>query len=122
MTYALRPVHAVGLPDLNKDVHTSLQDIEADCNRLLETGLFARVRPKTQLPLVTQAPNYLRDRDGHLNPVIPLNQVWFESPADSHVVLCDASAMPASPSTLLYHTGYKVSMRSGFGRSVVTLT
>ena len=52
-----------------------LQDIEADCNRLLETGLFARVRPKTQLPLVTQAPNYLRDRDGHLNPVIPLNQV-----------------------------------------------
>lgn len=51
------------------------QDIEADCNRLLETGLFARVRPKTQLPLFTQAPNYLRDRDGHLNPVIPLNQV-----------------------------------------------
>ncbi|CAL5220498.1 g2527 [Coccomyxa viridis] len=54
------------------------QDIEADCNRLLETGLFARVRPKTQLPLFTQAPNYLRDRDGHLNPVIPLNQVEFE--------------------------------------------
>ena len=53
----------------------SLQDIEADCNRLLETGLFARVRPKTQLPMGTQAPSYLRDRDGHLNPVIPLNQV-----------------------------------------------
>jgi hypothetical protein len=52
-----------------------LQDIEADCNRLLETGLFARVRPKTQLPMGTQAPSYLRDRDGHLNPVIPLNQV-----------------------------------------------
>ena len=78
-----------------------VQDIEADCNRLLETGLFARVRPKTQLPMVTQAPNYLRDRDGHLNPVIPLNQVWPETPADSHLVLYDAHAMTASPMTLL---------------------
>ena len=60
---------------IQREVCALLQDIEADCNRLLETGLFARVRPKTQLPMVTQAPSYLRDRDGHLNPVIPLNQV-----------------------------------------------
>ena len=52
-----------------------LQDIEGDCTRLLETGLFARVRPRTQLPIGTQGPSYIRDRDGHLNPVVPLNQV-----------------------------------------------
>ncbi len=51
------------------------QDVEGDCTRLLETGLFARVRPGTQLPITTQAPAFIRDRDGHLNPVIPLNQV-----------------------------------------------
>ena len=51
------------------------QDIEGDCTRLLETGLFARVRPRTQLPIGTQGPSYIRDRDGHLNPVVPLNQV-----------------------------------------------
>ncbi|CAL8464277.1 g3812 [Coccomyxa elongata] len=53
------------------------QDIEADCSRLLETGLFARARPTTQLPMATQAPDFVRDIDGHLNPVIPLNQVEF---------------------------------------------
>ena len=51
------------------------QDIEGDCTRLLETGLFARVRPRTQLPIGTQGPGFIRDRDGHLNPVVPLNQV-----------------------------------------------
>lgn len=51
------------------------QDIEADCSRLLETGLFARAQPTTQLPMATQAPDFIRDIDGHLNPVIPLNQV-----------------------------------------------
>lgn len=50
------------------------QDIEGDCARLLGTGLFARVRPRTQLPIGTQGPGYIRDRDGHLNPVVPLNQ------------------------------------------------
>lgn len=69
------PPCAVRLLEQNRHVRTPSQDIEADCNRLLETGLFARVRPKTQLPMITQAPSYLRDRDGHLNPVIPLNQV-----------------------------------------------
>lgn len=52
-----------------------MQDIEGDCGRLLETGLFSRARPTTQLPMATQAPDFVRDKDGHLNPVIPLNQV-----------------------------------------------
>ena len=71
-----------------------LQDIEADCNRLLGTGLFARARPKTQLPRLAQAPSYLRDRDGHLNPVIPLNQVWRFPDSLSQNILCCVMQAP----------------------------
>ena len=52
----------------------AMQDVEADCVALLETGLFRRVAPTTRLPRFNESPLFLRGAGGSLTPVAPLGE------------------------------------------------
>ncbi|KAK9837254.1 hypothetical protein WJX81_002082 [Elliptochloris bilobata] len=55
----------------------AMQDVEADCVTLLETGLFRRVAPTTRLPRFNESPQFLRSKGGHLTPIAPLGEIEF---------------------------------------------
>ena len=55
----------------------SVPDVEADCVRLLETGLFQSVRPSFKRPTVLDAPQFVRVLGNRLATVPPLGPVEF---------------------------------------------
>ena len=55
----------------------SVPDVEADCVRLLEMGLFQTVRPSFKRPTVLDAPQFVRVLGNRLATVPPLGPVEF---------------------------------------------
>lgn len=55
----------------------SVPDVEADCVRLLETGLFQRVRPSFKRPTFLDAPQFVRVTGDRLATVTPLGPIEF---------------------------------------------
>ncbi len=55
----------------------SVPDVEADCVRLLETGLFQSVRPSFKRPTGLDAPQFVRVLGDRLATVPPLGSVEF---------------------------------------------
>ena len=54
-----------------------MPDVEADCVRLLKTGLFQSVRPSFKRPVGSDAPHFVRVLGGRLATVPPLGPVEF---------------------------------------------
>ena len=54
-----------------------MPDVEADCVRLLATGLFRNVRPSVKRPMSLDSPHYVKVAGNRMATVPPLGPVEF---------------------------------------------